>query len=112
MFYGNCSAHPQELISSCGNIMCHCLPPNTTGALQLMDQGSISHVKETYKIKSTNNALRQMDKNTVIGNMFNKFTIKDVIDNFSLDLKVLDNFNEQLSVKVLNEKNSLHYIHF
>ena len=80
LFYDNFSAHPQELISSCGNIVCQCLPPNTTGALQPMDQGPINHAKESYKIKATNKALRQMDTNTVVEYLFNKFTIKDVID--------------------------------
>ena len=80
LFYDNCSAHPQELVSDCGNIICRCLPPNTTGAIQPMDQGPINRIKESYKIKATNKALRQIDKNTAVGNMFDKFTIKDVID--------------------------------
>ena len=80
LFYDNCSAYPQELVSDCGNIICRCLPPNTTGAIQPMDQGPINRIKESYKIKATNKALRQIDKNTAVGNMFDKFTIKDVID--------------------------------
>ena len=59
--------------------MCHCLPPNTTGALPPIDQGPINHVKETYKIKATNKAFRPMGTNKATGDMFNKFTIKDVI---------------------------------
>ena len=80
LFYDNYSAHPQEIVSYCGNIICRCLSPNTTGAIQPMDQGPIKRIKDSYKMKATNKALRQMDKNTAVGNMFNKFTIKDVID--------------------------------
>ena len=76
LFYDNCSAHPQELVSDCGSIICRCLPSNTTGLFQPMDQGPINQIKDSYKIKAINKALIQMDKNTAVGNMFDKFTIK------------------------------------
>ena len=47
----NCSAHPSELSSPDGSVMCMFLPLSTTSLIQPMDQGVLQAMKNRYKRK-------------------------------------------------------------
>ena len=51
-----------------------------------MDLGPISRIKESYKISATNKTLKPIDKNTRVGDIFDKFIIKDDVDIVSKSL--------------------------